>query len=60
MARGEQWEYLVVKLETYEEKKQQEYLNDLGNEGWELVAVTPYVHEGGVVDISAYLKRRRG
>jgi len=33
------WEYLVVELNG-KQKDKQEYLNGLGGDGWELVAVT--------------------
>ena len=51
----DKWEYKIIGL-SYKGKENEPALNDLGNEGWELVSVTPYV---GIVPPFAYLKRRK-
>jgi len=55
----DKWEYKIIGLSykgSYKGKENEPALNDLGNEGWELVSVTPYV---GIVPPFAYLKRRK-
>lgn len=56
------WEYLVVKLGLTENKEVQKYLNDCGENGWELVAVTPYVgtEDNCFESRTAYLKKEKG
>ena len=60
MAYEEQWEYKVIGLKgTHEDMPKQEgRLNNLGHQGWELVAVTS---EDKVIkyDAIAYLKRKK-
>ena len=55
------WEYLVVGLGLETIEKQVQQLNDLGENGWELVAVTPYVgtEYSCFESREAYLKREK-
>jgi len=58
MVYGEQWEYKVIKLDSGS-KEREKQLNQLGLQGWELVAATEY---GAVTGYGrhAYLKRKKG
>lgn len=56
----DKWEYKVIEL-SYRGEENEPKLNDLGNAGWELVSVTPYVgsYSSCVALPFAYLKRRK-
>src|SRR5688572_14731531 len=49
------WEYKIVALSGVR-AEDQKFINELGGEGWELVAIEPSDHPGCVP--SAYLKRQ--
>lgn len=48
----DKWEYKFV--EFYPDDNGEQLLNDLGRDGWELIAVTRYSR----IEAVAYLKRR--
>ena len=59
---AKKWEYLAVVLGLTANEKVQKYLNDCGEDGWELVAITPYVgtEDSCFESRTAYLKREKG
>jgi hypothetical protein len=56
------WEYMIVKDPPMEENLNEEKLNELGDEGWELVSVTVVLESNMVYRYAlrhAYLKREK-
>ncbi len=53
------WEYLVEEMDNGDEESQ-DLLNKLGDEGWELISVTPAVYDDGRCEFEkAFLKRKK-
>ena len=58
---AKKWEYFVVELGLESLDVVQKHLNDCGENGWELVAITPYVgtEDSCFESRTAYFRREK-